>query len=286
MAHHQDEASLEASAENLDEEAEKATAVEESTDSDQAVPAEIAAIHTDNESARAAEGIDPTIKKSKIKSQKSKTEATPAKLKKPSRSAKYVKARTELEVGKQYTVAEAVELVKKTSYSKFDGSVEVHLRLNQKKSKGGTESSKGQMNLPHGSGKQKKIIVLDEAKIDEIAKTKKIDFDIALATPELMPKVAKIAKILGPKGKMPDPKSGTVTDDTKKTIEDINSGKVEYRVDSTNNVHQLVGRVSWESDKLIDNIQAVLTIVPKSRITNAVVTASMSPAIPINLNEK
>lgn len=281
MAHYADEPSVDASAENMDEEAEKALIVEEAADVDQAVPAELAAIHTDNESARAAEGTDTTIKKTKAK-----TKEASKKTKTPSRSGKYEKARAHLEVGKQYSVEEAIELVKKMSYSKFDGGVEVHLRLAKKKTKGGTESSKGQLNLPHGTGKEKEIVVLDEAKIDEIAKTKKIYFDIAIATPELMPKVAKIAKILGPKGKMPDPKSGTVTADPKKAIAEINSGKVDYRIDSTNNVHQLVGRVSWETAKLVENVQAVLAILPKSRIASAFVTASMSPAIQLELTEK
>jgi large subunit ribosomal protein L1 len=162
--------------------------------------------------------------------------------------------------------------------------VEIHMHLTKKKDKGSTQSSKVAMHLPHGSGKERVVVVLDEAKIEEIAKTKKIDFDVAIASPELMPKVGKIAKILGPKGKMPDPKSGTVTNDPAKAMAEITSGKVEYRIDASNNVHQMIGRVSWTEDKLKENAQAVLASQPKSRIASAYVVASISPAVPIDLN--
>ena len=262
---------------NIDEEAEKALVVEEGANAEAAMPAEVAAISTGSETAKAIN------KKSTKASAKSPKKADGPKVKKTGRSAKYKKANEHVEAGKLYALTEAIELVKKTSYSKFDGSVELHLKLTKKKAKGSTESSKGTFHLPHGSGKQKNIIILDEAKIELIAKTKKLDFDVALASPELMPKVAKIAKILGPKGKMPDPKSGTVTTDPKKTIEEINSGKVEYRIDASNNVHQLVGKVSWDTTKLEDNIQAILGSMPKSKIAAAYVTASMSPSVTLDL---
>lgn len=265
-----------AAEQNIDEEAEKALVVEEGADAETAMPAEVAAIHTDNESAKA---VNKKVTKEKPK----KAEGAKT-VKKTGRSAKYKEARVHVETGRLYPLDEVIELVKKTSYSKFDGGVELHLKLTKKKAKGSTESSKGVFQLPHGSGKERVVIVLDEAKIEAIAKTKKIDFDVALASPELMPKVAKIAKILGPKGKMPDPKSGTVTTDTKKTIEEINSGKVEYRIDASNNLHQLVGKVSWDGTKLAENIQAILSSMPKSKIAAAYVTASMSPSVALDLS--
>lgn len=264
-----------AAEQNLDEEAEKALVVEEGADAEAVMPAEVAAIHTDNASAKA-------VNKKSTKEKPKKAEGA-NKAKKDGRSAKYKAAHDQVEAGKQYLLADAIELVKKTSYSKFDGGVELHLKLTKKKAKGSTESSKGVFTLPHGSGKDRKIVILDEAKIEEIAKTKKLDFDVALATPELMPKVAKIAKILGPKGKMPDPKSGTVTTDIKKTIEEINSGKVDYRIDASNNLHQLVGKVSWDATKLAENIHAVLGSMPKSKIAAAYLTASMSPSVTLDL---
>lgn len=273
MAHHSPEASVDASATNLDEEAEKALTVEEGADADQAVLAEVAAITEDNETAK------------ELNKKPAKKAAKAVEVKKAKRSAKYLKAREHLEAGKLYPLQEAIDLVKKMSMSKFDGAVEIHVRLIAKKSKGSTESSKGTFDLPHGSGKTPNIIVLDENKIDEIAKTKKIDFDIALASPELMPKVAKIAKILGPKGKMPDPKSGTVTTDPAKTIKELTSGKTTYRIDSSNNVHQMIGRVSWESEKIAANASAVLGAWQKSRLAAVYLVASISPSVPVDLSK-
>jgi len=176
-------------------------------------------------------------------------------------------------------------LAKELSLSKFDGAIEIHLRLSTKKTKGSTESLRGLFQLPHGSGKNRKIIILDEAKIEQIAKTKRIDFDVAIATPALMPLVAKIAKILGPKGKMPDPKSGTVTNDPKQAIEEINSGRAEYRIDANNNVHQIVGRASWDDHKLIDNTKVVLGTFPRNRLMAAFVCPSIGPSVPLDLTK-
>lgn len=265
---------------NLDEEAEKGLIVEVAADADAAIPAEVAAIHETNESAEALnEDVPKGVKKVEKKTGK-KTEP-----KKPSHSPKHIAASAHIETGKLYGIEEAIELVKKTSYSKFDGSVELHLKLLKKKAKAANESTKGIFHLPHGTGKTKNVIVLDEVKIDEIAKTKKIDFDIAIATPELMPKVGKIAKILGPRGLMPDPKSGTVTADPKKAIEEINSGKIEYRIDAANNIHQIVGKVSWDSAKLAENLNAIFGGFQKSRIDVAYLTATMAPSVTLDLSE-
>lgn len=266
---------------NLDEQAEKSLVVEQGADTDQAESAEEAAITTDNETSRAIND-KPAAKPKKETAKKDTTKKASKKTK--TRSAKYLKHAEQVEKGKFYNLEEAIELVKKLTMTKYDGAVELHIRLSAKKTKGSTESSRGLFHLPHGSGKSRKIIILDEAKIEEISKTKKIDFDVALASPELMPKVARIAKILGPKGKMPDPKSGTVTADAKKTIEEINSGKVEYRVDSTNNIHQIVGRVSWEDIKLAENIKAVLGSLSKGRLNAVYLTASVAPSVPLDLS--
>lgn len=270
MPHHSHEASIDASATDMDEEAEKATTVEESADASEAAPAELVAISSETESAK--ELNDSKTKKSPKPESKSKKQ----------RSAAYLSAKKLVEIGKLYSLEEGIETVKKTSLAKFDAAVELHIKLTVKKSKGSTESSKGTFHLPHGTGKNKKIVILTEELIDEIAKTKKIDFDVALATPALMPKVAKIAKILGPKGKMPDPKSGTVTSDPEKAIAEINSGRAEYRIDSTNNIHQMVGRVSWETTKLMENINAALSSFPKSRLARVFLTSSMGPSVVID----
>lgn len=272
LATRSDEASQDEVEQNADEEAEKALIAEEAADADAALPAEVTAIHTDNESAEA-------VNKKAAKTTKKAEKAAPKK----KRSAKYAKVLEHIEKGKLYTLDEAIELIKKTSYAKFDGSVELHLKLLKKKSKGSTESTKSVLHLPHGTGKEKKIIILDEAKIEEISKTKKIDFDVAIASPELMPKVGKIAKILGPKGKMPDPKSGTVTSDPKKAIEEINSGKIEYRIDNSNNIHQIIGKVSWDNGKLKENAETLLGSLQKSRIAAAYLTSTMSPSAALDI---
>ena len=270
--------------ENLDEEAEKGLIAEQAADATSTTPAEVLAIKEDNESAEALNQDGPkdvvAVKKTAKKTSKKKVVV------KSRHSPKHQKASNYIEKGKLYKLEEAIELIKKTSYSKFDGSLELHLKLTKKKTKGSSESTRGIFQLPHGSGKKKNIVVLDEKIIDEIAKTKKVKFDIAIATPELMPKVGKIAKILGPQGKMPDPKSGTVSDDPKKVIEEINNGKIEYRIDSSNNVHQVVGKVSWDTKKLNENIEAVLSSFQMGKIDAAYLSASMSPSARLDISGK
>lgn len=296
------EASLDASAKNTDENAEVETSVEEAADLDQVIPAEIAAIHVGNESAAELNKAGPgSIEKSKLERKKSakasrlatKSEKVASSVKrslaggasKSRHSKRLLAAKAKIELGKLYQLPEAISLIKELSISKFDGSVEIHLRLNKKKTKGSTESTRGIITLPHGTGKDRKIVVLNEKIIDEIAKTKKINFDIAIASPELMPKVAKIAKILGPRGLMPDPKSGTVSNDPDKVIAEIKGGKTEYKVDASGIIHQIVGRVSWEEAKLAENAKAVLALYPKSRVNSAFMTASIAPSIPLDLNK-
>jgi len=271
-----DEASL--ATQNLDEEAEKTEIAQEAADVNVTTPIEVAAISETNESAE-------DLNKDAIKEVKTAQKSSSANTK-SRRSPKHIKASEQIEKGKLYKLAEAIELIKKASYSKFDGSIELHLNLTKKKAKGSTESTRGIFHLPHGSGKTKKIVILDEAKIEEIAKSKKIDFDIAIATPEIMPKVGKVAKILGPRGMMPDPKSGTVTTDPKKAIAEIESGKVEYRIDSHNNIHQIVGKCSWESGKVEENIKAILASFPATKIASAYLTATMAPSAMLDLSGK
>ncbi len=281
MPQHHSEPSIDESAGSVDEEAEKGLAAEEGADANSVEPAELAAMSTENETAQELNSKSPVKTKGKAVTKKEKVKLSK---KTKTRSKKYTEAKAHIEPGKLYSLTEAIELVKKVSISKFDGSVEVHLMLSKRKNKSSTESPKGTFVLPHGTGKEKKIILLDESKIEEIAKTKKIDFDVALATPEMMPKVGKIAKILGPKGKMPDPKSGTVTTDPNKTIEEIQSGKVEYRIDAQNHIHQIVGKLSWDSTKLLENATVVISAFPRTKIESAYLAASISPSVLLDLN--
>lgn len=198
------------------------------------------------------------------------------------RSLKYVETVKDLDRSKLHGLEDAIELVKKTSYSKFDGSIDLSVSLLKKKS---AQIVRAMIELPHGRGKKLNVIALDEAKIAEIAKTKKIDFDVAVVTPNLMPKVARIAKILGPKGKMPSPKSGTITNDVDKTIKELEGGKVEIKENDQAIIHQMVGKVSWDNKKLEENIKSVLKVLPKNRLQKITLSATMSPGVKIDLSK-
>jgi len=124
---------------------------------------------------------------------------------------------------------------------------------------------------------------LDEKIIEEITKTSKAEADIYLTTPALMPQVAKLAKILGPKGKMPNPKSGTITDNPEKTLKELSGGQVEYKSDNTGNIHQVIGKVSADSKKLIDNYQALISLLPKEKIIAVNLCATMGPAVKVQV---
>lgn len=181
-----------------------------------------------------------------------------------------------------YSPQEALDLCKKTSKTKFDASVEIHcnLGIDTKKS---DQQVRGTVSFPHGTGKTKRIaafvdsanekaaeeagadIVGNERLIDEIASSGKINFDIAIAVPSMMPKLAKIAKILGPKGLMPNPKSETVTTDVKKTIAELKKGKATFKSDDTGNAHLAIGKVSMDVQKLLENFQAFIDVLRRSK---------------------
>ena len=224
------------------------------------------------------------------------------------RSKKYREALEKLEKGKLYPLEEAVKLVKETSTSKFDGTVEIAVRLNLDTKKN-DQQLRGAIVLPHGTGKTKKVLVLakgDAAKaakeagadyvgdVDMISKIEKenfFDFDVIIATPEMMPLLGKLGKVLGPKGLIPNPKTGTVTMDTKKAVEDVKKGRVEYRTDSYANVHALVGKVSFDDEKLVDNIKAFMDVIIKSKpqaakgiyLKGVALASTMGPSVKVDL---
>ena len=225
------------------------------------------------------------------------------------RSKKYTEAVSKIEKGKVYTKEEAVKLVKETSTSSFDGSVEVAMRLNLDTKKA-DQQLRGALVLPHGTGKTKKVLVLakgpqaEAAKtagadyvgdVDMIAKIEKenwFDFDCLIATPDMMPLLGKLGKVLGPKGLMPNPKTGTVTVDTAKAVEDVKKGRVEYRTDSFGNVHAIVGKVSFDEAKLAENIKTFVSTIVKVKpttvkgeyIKNISISSTMGPGIKVDKN--
>jgi len=222
---------------------------------------------------------------------------------------KYVEASSKVEKNKLYTLEEAVKLVKETSITKFDSSVEVAMKLNIDTKKA-DQQLRGSLVLPHGTGKTKKILVLakgpqaEEAKaagadyvgdvelIEKIQKENWFEYDVIIATPEMMPHLGKIGKILGPKGLMPNPKTGTVTMTPGKVVEDVKKGMVEYRADSYGNIHAVIGKVSFDDNKLAENLSYLVEVIVKAKpaavkgkyITNISISSTMGPGIKVDQN--
>ncbi len=224
------------------------------------------------------------------------------------RSKKYLDALSKVEKGKSYTKEEAVKLVKETSITKFDGSVECAIRLNLDTKKA-DQQLRGAMVLPNGTGKDVRVLVIakgaqaEAAKEagadfvgdnDLLAKIEKgfFDFDVLIATPDMMPALGKLGKILGPKGLMPNPKTGTVTMDTAKAVHDAKAGRVEYRTDSYGNIHAAIGKVSFDDNALIENLNAFVAQIIKVKpstvkgdyVKNITLSATMGPSVKISLN--
>ena len=214
---------------------------------------------------------------------------------------KYVAALAKVDASKQYSIEEAVKLVKETSTVKFDATVDVSFKLNVDP-KQADQQVRGTLILPHGNGKTKKVLAItdkvEDAKaagadfvggaemIDKIAGGW-FDYDVIVATPNMMPVIGKVARVLGPKGLMPNPKTGTVNPDIARAVKEIKAGKVEYRVDKEANMHVSIARVSFENKKIEENLQALVDAVLKARpssvkgtyVKNAVIHTTMGPAI-------
>ena len=217
-------------------------------------------------------------------------------------------AKAKIDPAKTYSVDEALALVKETSKVKFDAAVEVHARLGVDMSKS-DQQIRATVTLPHGSGKTKSVaafvsaanekvakeagadFVYGEEEIKKIKDTGKIAFDIAIATPDMMPKLAPVAKVLGPKGLMPNPKTETVGTDVKKMITELKKGKVTYKTDDTGNVHVSVGKVGFDTAKLKENFTAFMDSLKKAKpsstkgtyIKALYLTSSMGPSIKVSV---
>ena len=225
------------------------------------------------------------------------------------RSKKYVEAFGKVDKTKFYSKDEALKLVKETSISKFDGSVEVAVRLNLDTKKA-DQQLRGAILLPKGTGKVSKILVIakgpkaTEAKdagadyvgdtdmLEKIEKENWFDFDTIIATPDMMPALGKIGKLLGPKGLMPNPKTGTVTMDIKKAVEEAKAGKVEFRTDSYGIIHGIIGKVSFDEKDLIANLDTFVSNLLKIKpdtvkgdyVKSITVSATMGPGVRIENN--
>lgn len=222
------------------------------------------------------------------------------------RSKKYVEASSKVE-NKKYTKDEAIKLVKELATAKFDETVELSLNLNLDTKKS-DQQLRGATVLPNGIGKTKKVLVIakgakaTEAKsagadyvgdtdmIDKIANESWFDFDTLIATPDMMPALGKIGRVLGPKGLMPNPKTGTVTMDVKKAVEDVKKGRVEYRADSYGNVAVAIGKASFDADKLLGNLNAFVSLIIKTKpsvvkgkyVKSVTISSTMGPGVKID----
>lgn len=221
---------------------------------------------------------------------------------------KYVEAAKQIEAGKLYSIEEAIELVKKTTTAKFDASVDVVFKLNLD-TRHADQQLRGAIVLPNGTGKTKRVCVIaegpkaEEAKnagadvvggqdiLDEIAKGW-LEFDVMIATPDQMPKLGKLGRILGPKGLMPNPKTGTVTMDVAKAVEESKGGKITYRADKAGNVQAIIGKVSFDADKLVENFKAFNDVIAKAKpatvkgayITNLAISTTQGVGIKVDSN--
>ena len=218
----------------------------------------------------------------------------------------YMNSLSKIEKGKQYSVSEAVKLVKENATAKFDESIEVSFNLNVDP-RHADQQIRGAMVLPNGTGRSQKVLVVTQGAKEEEAKNagadyvggKEIledikkgwfDFDVIVATPDMMGELGKLGKILGPKGLMPNPKSGTVTMDVAKAIADVKAGKVEYRLDKTNIIHTPIGKASFGAEKLADNFNALMDAIIKAKpaaakgvyLKSVVIASTMGPGIKVS----
>jgi large subunit ribosomal protein L1 len=226
------------------------------------------------------------------------------------RGKKYTEAAKQFDKSKQYDAAEAISILKKVAKAKFDESVDVHLRMGLD-GRHADQQIRGAVVLPNGTGKTVKVLVfakgpkLDEALaagadyaggqelIPKIQNEGWLDFDVVVATPDMMGVVGRLGRVLGPKGLMPNPKSGTVTMDVTKAIADIKAGKVEYRLDKQNIIHTQIGKVSFTEDQLKENLDALMSAILKAKpasakgqyIKSISVTPTMGPGIKVSTSK-
>ena len=224
------------------------------------------------------------------------------------RGKKYVEAAKLVDTTKKYDLVEALDLACKTSTTKFDATVEVAFRLNLDPRKA-EQNLRGAIVLPNGTGKTRKVLVLcrgakaqeaTAAGADYVGDSDMInkinqgwfDFDVIVATPDMMGELGRLGRVLGPKGLMPNPKTGTVTTDTAKAIEETKKGKVNYRTDSFGNVHGIIGKASFDDAKLAENLKAFVEAIMKVKpstvkgayVKNISISSTMGPGVKIDLN--
>ena len=223
---------------------------------------------------------------------------------------KYVAGASLIEAGKQYDPAEALALVVKTASAKFDETIELHAKLGVD-SRHADQQVRGAVVLPHGTGKKVRVLVFAKGEkateaqaagaeyvgaeeyVEKIQKENWLDFDVVIATPDMMGVIGRIARILGPKGLMPNPKAGTVSMDVAKAVNDVKAGKIEYRLDKTNIIHCPIGKASFGPEKLKENFDVLMAAILKAKpatakgqyLKSVAVASTMGPGIKINASK-
>ncbi|MCL5952231.1 MAG: 50S ribosomal protein L1 [Chloroflexi bacterium] len=224
---------------------------------------------------------------------------------------KYIEAVKQIDEKKEYPAKEAVSLVKKTAYAKFDGTVELHLKLGVDV-KQADQMVRGVTLLPHGTGRKVRILVFAEGEGERLAREAAadmvgaddlikqieggfLDFDVAIAVPQMMSKVGRLGKILGTRGLMPSPKAGTIVppEQLPRLIKELRLGRVEFRTDKTGNIHTIVGKKDFTEEQLYDNLAAMLDAIVRAKpaaakgqyIKKAVLTSTMGPGVKLDVNE-
>ena len=227
------------------------------------------------------------------------------------RGKKYQESAKLIDKSAQYEAAEGMDLICKTAKAKFDETVELHVKLGVD-SRHADQQVRGAIVLPHGTGKTVRVLVFakgdkadaareagadfvgDMDMVEKIQKENWFDFDVVVATPDMMGVVGRLGKVLGPKGLMPSPKAGTVTPDVAKAVKEVKAGKVEYRLDKTNIIHCPIGKVSFGADKLYENYSALIGAIIKAKpaaakgqyIKSCVAAATMGPGVKMNANKQ
>lgn len=197
---------------------------------------------------------------------------------KPRHGKKYRAIAEKIEVGKDYPISEAIDLAIQTNPAKFDATIELHAKVNIKE-----KNIRGMVVLPGGVTKEKQVLEVTTENVDQVladVKAGKLDFDVMIADVKVMPKLAQLAKVLGPKGLMPSPKAGTVVEDVKQAAAELKGGKVEYRADKQNIVHMALGKISFGAERIKQNYQAILDHLPK-RVDSIYLSTTMGPSIKV-----
>ena len=225
------------------------------------------------------------------------------------RSKKYVEASKKIDSDKLYSKEEAIKLAKETATTSFDSTVDISIKLNIDAKKS-DQQLRGSLTMPNGTGKSKKVLVIakeamqEEAKkagadfvggvelLNKIKEENWFDFDVMVATPDMMPTVGRLGRILGPKGLMPNPKTGTVTMNVSKAVKDAKSGKVTYRTDRDGNVAVIIGKVSFDAPKLVENFKTIENVIAKNRpasvkgdyVKNISISSTFGPGVKVALS--